>query len=164
MYFDAIRAPIERQTFVRVCGSYLSIMQANGLKWTLTGACVAVALVSGCASKREVVYVPAYENQPVGVLTPAAPGASVPVATAPATPAPSTVVVTQAPPPPQVEVVTLQPGPDYIWAPGYWVWNGRWVWVGGSWMMRPAPGRVWVGERWEHHPGRGWRASPGHWR
>src|SRR6185503_3806804 len=38
---------------------------------------------------------------------------------------PATTVVTQSePPPPQVEVVPISPGPDYVWAPGWWSWNG----------------------------------------
>jgi len=46
------------------------------------------------------------------------------------------VVVTEAPPPIQTEVIVEAPGPGYIWVPGYWAWQGRWVWVRGSWRFR----------------------------
>jgi hypothetical protein len=73
------------------------------------------------------------------------------------------VVVAQPPPAPQVEVVPVAPGPDYVWAPGYWSWNGGWIWVGGAWTLRPRPYAVWVGPRWVHY-GRGYRWERGHWR
>jgi hypothetical protein len=49
------------------------------------------------------------------------------------------------------------------WVPGYWSWNGGWIWTGGNWMIRPWPGAVWVGGRWARHGwGYGWVS--GHWR
>ena len=40
-----------------------------------------------------------------------------------------------APPPPRVEVVPA-PRPGYVWAPGYWAWEGgRHVWRGGHWVV-----------------------------
>lgn len=66
-----------------------------------------------------------------------------------------------APPPPTVEVVpAVRVG--YVWAPGYWYWNGhRYVWVHGRWL-RERHGRHWVAERWEDRDGR-WHFYAGHW-
>jgi hypothetical protein len=66
-----------------------------------------------------------------------------------------------APPAPRVVVV---PGPrrGYVWAPGYWRWNGRQhIWVDGRWL-RERRGRIWIADRWEQRDG-GWRYAPGHW-
>jgi len=66
-----------------------------------------------------------------------------------------------APPPPRV-IVAPPPRPGFVWAPGYWQWDGaRHVWVDGRWL--PArPGRHWVPEHWvarrDHY-----RFVPGHW-
>jgi WXXGXW repeat (2 copies) len=39
-----------------------------------------------------------------------------------------------APPVPLDEVVPVAPSPMYVWAPGYWSWDGAtWLWVYGSW-------------------------------
>lgn len=65
------------------------------------------------------------------------------------------------PPAPQVEVVPAA-RPGFVWAPGYWSWDGgHHVWVAGHWMTE-RPGFVWVADRWEvrgerHH------FEPGHW-
>src|SRR3954466_6057808 len=59
---------------------------------------------------------------------------------------------------PQYEVVPEQPGPDYIWADGYWSWQGRWIWVPGRWIWQPqphviiTPGFYW-GPRYYYGPG-----------
>lgn len=66
-----------------------------------------------------------------------------------------------APPAPRYEVVP-PPRAGYVWAPGYWRWEGqRHVWVGGNWM--PARrGYVYHQARWEHaHDG--WRMHEGYW-
>jgi len=70
-----------------------------------------------------------------------------------------------APPVPQVEEVPpLRPG--FVWAPGYWNWDGdQHVWVGGHWMDA-RPGYYWSPERWEHHveeEGSHWHFAPGRW-
>ena len=105
-------------------------------------------LAAGCVERR--VYVPVYQAPPPGTAV---------VAQAP----PGTVVVEQAPPAPPAEVVTVAPGPEYYWVPGYWSWQGRWVWMRGAWTVRPRPGAVWVGGYWAPHPrGRVWVG--GHWR
>lgn len=59
-----------------------------------------------------------------------------------------------APPPPRVEVVPA-PRVGYVWAPGYWNWNGHHhVWVGGRWM----------GERHGYHYApHEWVQRNGHW-
>jgi len=72
-----------------------------------------------------------------------------------------------APPPPRYEVVP-PPRIGFIWAPGYWRWDGhRHVWMGGHWM-EARPGYRYVGEHWvsrdgRHHfePGR-WERDSGH--
>lgn len=84
-----------------------------------------------------------------------------------ALPAPArTVVVTPPPPPPpREEVVVVRPG--YVWAPGYWNWDGfQYVWIGGDWRplrYRPGPwrGPYWHGPHWHDH-GPYWRGpAPG---
>ena len=144
-------------------------------------------LATGCVERR-VVYVPAYRSPPVYQVQPAytysgqtayqpvpgtvpppsaaeqsvaAPSVSAPVPQ-PVTPAPA-VVAPAAPPPLQVEVAPVPPGPDYVWMPGYWSWNGAWVWVGGNYVVRPRPHAVWVGGHWTRH-GRGYVWIGGHWR
>jgi len=56
----------------------------------------------------------------------------------------TTVVVATAPPAPVQEVVTVAPGLGFVWIPGIWGWEGRWVWEGGHWARPPYPGAVWV--------------------
>jgi len=66
-----------------------------------------------------------------------------------------------APPAPRVEVVPA-PRAGYVWAPGYWVWEGhRHVWVEGRWMQERR-GYHWVPEHWDerHHQ---WHFEPGRW-
>mgnify|MGYP002713019086 CR=1 FL=1 len=70
------------------------------------------------------------------------------------------VVSTRPPPLRHVHHVAVRPG--YVWASGYWRWNGhRHVWVDGRWL--PArPGYVYLAPHWRsvRH---GWRFVPGHW-
>jgi hypothetical protein len=41
------------------------------------------------------------------------------------------------------------PGPAYIWAPGYWAWDGAgYYWVPGTWVLAPAPGLLWTPGYW----------------
>src|SRR5215467_13031408 len=57
-----------------------------------------------------------------------------------------------APPPARVEVVP-PPRPGYVWAPGYWAWEGRQhVWREGRWIV-VRPGYYWVPERWVEYRG-----------
>ena len=71
-----------------------------------------------------------------------------------------------APPPPQVEVIPA-PRPGYVWAPGYWAWQGgRHIWVAGCWVPVHR-GYYWVPDRWVEYRGpRGphWHFEPGHWK
>ena len=127
-------------------------MQINRLIVNLfvTGA---ILSATGCVERR-VAYVPVYQRPPPG--PPPAYAAPAPAATAP-------VVATQVPPPARVEVMPVAPGPYYAWTPGYWSWQGRWVWISGAWVMPPRPRAVWVGGQWSRH-GRGWIWVGGHWR
>lgn len=99
-------------------------MKASILTISLVAAS-ALPLLTGCIERR--VYV---ERPPVSV----APG--------------SQVVVADPPPPSPSEVVVEAPGPAYVWVPGYWSWQGHWVWVGGSWVIAPYPHAVWAGGHW----------------
>jgi hypothetical protein len=69
--------------------------------------------------------------------------------------------VTVGPPPPPLSE-TPTPRPGYVWAPGYWDWEGNaHAWVEGHWM--PArTGEHWVADQWDRENGR-WRFEPGHW-
>ena len=70
------------------------------------------------------------------------------------------------PPPRQREVVPRSPGPQFVWAQGYWAWDGRgWVWVPGAWLFPPKPRAAWVPGRWERNRrGRGCQWVRGRWR
>lgn len=157
--------------------------------WTagLTLAGVA-ALATGCAERR-VEYVPVYRVQPAYIVQPAypppaqPPTGTVPAAptanwqtpvaapapvpappTQPVAPPPQPVVVTaSAPPAALVEVIPVAPGPYYVWTPGYYAWNGGWIWIGGRYVTRPRPTAVWVGGRWTPH-GHGYIWIGGGWR
>lgn len=79
------------------------------------------------------LYPPTGQYQP----QPVQPIAQSPLAQAqaPAGPPPPDMSAAQ-PPPPQPDVIPVAPGPDYYWAPGYWGWNGGWIWIGGGWYPR----------------------------
>lgn len=69
--------------------------------------------------------------------------------------------ISVAPPTPQYEVIP-PPRAGFVWAPGYWRWEGqRHVWVGGSWMP-VRPGYVYHQTRWERHHD-GWHLHEGYW-
>ena len=66
-----------------------------------------------------------------------------------------------APPPPRV-VVAPPPRAGFVWAPGYYRWDGhRHVWVDGH-FIRERRGWHWVPEHWDEHHGR-YHFAPGHW-
>ncbi len=71
--------------------------------------------------------------------------------------------IPEEPPPPKLEKVPPSPGPEYVWAPGYWDWNGKWVWVAGHWTKTPYPGAIWQGGYWEKGE-HGWIWRKGEWR
>lgn len=65
-------------------------------------------------------------------------------------------------PPPDRVVVVPAPRRGYVWAPGYWRWNGRsHVWVDGHWE-RERRGSHWVPAHWEERNGR-YHFEDGHW-
>lgn len=73
----------------------------------------------------------------------------------------STVWIQTAPPPLRQEVVP-PPRHGYVWAPGYWEWNGgRHVWHRGAWM-RERRGYVYAPPTWVEHDGR-WEFRRGAW-
>lgn len=65
-----------------------------------------------------------------------------------------------APPAPRYEAAPVI-APGYVWAPGYWAWNGdRHIWIRGRTIVQ-RPGYRWEPDRWEQrdlvyyrHPGR----------
>lgn len=66
-----------------------------------------------------------------------------------------------APPPPPAVVIPA-PRAGFVWAPGYWQWNGgRHVWIEGRWL-RARPGFHWVPEHWVARRGH-YRFVAGHW-
>lgn len=66
------------------------------------------------------------------------------------------------PPPPLRYEMVPAPRAGYVWAPGFWSWEGgRHVWVAGHWIGERR-GYAWVPDRWEQVHG-GWRHEPGHW-
>lgn len=122
---------------------------------------------SGCVERR-IVYVPStqpppavvYQSGPAVVQAPAPPpGTATPPPPDPTAP----VVVSQIPPAPPVEVIPPPPSPEYAWTPGYWTWQGRWVWVRGVWVVPPRPHAVWGRGHWARH-GRGYVWVGGSWR
>ena len=73
------------------------------------------------------------------------------------------VIVTRPPPAIRVETRTVSPGTSYVWTAGYWRWTGAdYVWVPGSWIVRPRPAAVWVEGHWARRSS-GWVFVPGHW-
>ena len=65
-------------------------------------------------------------------------------------------------PPPVAVVETPVVRQGYVYAPGYWAWDGhRHVWVRGR-TITERPGYTWVADRWEPVGGR-YRFVPGYW-
>ena len=68
-----------------------------------------------------------------------------------------------APPPPVADVVVASPGVGFVYLPGAWVWEGRWVWTRGHWDRPPRAGMRWAPHHYEYRNGRhvfvrgGWR-------
>ena len=68
-----------------------------------------------------------------------------------------------APPPPRFERMP-PPRAGYVWAPGYWRYDGyvrRHVWVGGNWVVA-RPGYRYAPARWVRR-GPGWHYYGGGW-
>jgi hypothetical protein len=100
-----------------------------------------VALVAGCAQQSGSV---SRQAQPVEQ-----PGAT---------------VVNEVPPAPQHQPVPPAPGPAYAyaWIPGYWAWQGHWVWTSGAWVPLPHPHLRWVAGHWVKW-GERYKWIPGKW-
>ena len=63
-----------------------------------------------------------------------------------------TISVQQAPPPLPLYVQPPCPQPNYLWAPGYWAWDGfDYYWVPGSWVLPPTVGLLWTPGYWGWH-------------
>ena len=72
-----------------------------------------------------------------------------------------TLSINVGPPPPRVEYVPA-PRVGYVWAPGYWNWNGhKHVWVKGRYLRERHDAR-WVPDRWDNDNGR-WTLRHGYW-
>ncbi|HET9391289.1 MAG TPA: YXWGXW repeat-containing protein [Steroidobacteraceae bacterium] len=66
-----------------------------------------------------------------------------------------------APPAPRI-VEVPPPRAGFVWAPGYYRWDGhQHVWVEGRWL-RERRGFHWVPEHWNERHGR-YHFEPGHW-
>jgi hypothetical protein len=66
--------------------------------------------------------------------------------------------------PPTAPLVVEAPPPraGFVWAPGFWRWEGhRHVWVGGHWL-RERRGYRWAPDRWTEHGGH-YHYDRGHW-
>jgi hypothetical protein len=71
------------------------------------------------------------------------------------------VDVDVAPPEPRV-VVAPPPRAGFVWAPGYWFWNGHaHAWHDGYWVHE-RPGYHWVADRWVAR-GPHYHYQRGHW-
>jgi hypothetical protein len=91
------------------------------------------------------------------VVAPPPPARVAVVAEAP----PPVVVVQQAPPVEIVEAVPA-PRPGFVWAQGFWRWNGnRHVWVKGHWVPERV-GYRYVQPRWDQVGGE-WHFTAGFW-
>jgi hypothetical protein len=67
----------------------------------------------------------------------------------------------QAPPPPK-EFQAPRPREGYVWAPGFWDWNGKsYHWVNGMWLVERRA-RHWVPDHWVQDDNR-WHFVPGRW-
>jgi hypothetical protein len=73
------------------------------------------------------------------------------------------VYIGHPPPPLRYEVRPALPGPGYVWADGYWNWEGgRYAWRRGEWRRPPFAGAYWEHPHYDHYD-RGWAFHEGHW-
>ncbi len=64
--------------------------------------------------------------------------------------------------PPPVRVERFLPRDGYVWASGFWEWNGRsYHWVSGTYLLERR-GAHWVADRWEPAEAH-WQHVAGHW-
>jgi hypothetical protein len=67
------------------------------------------------------------------------------------------------PPPPVIVETAPAPRVGYIWAPGYWSWNGyKHVWAEGRWEQ-VREGYQYASPAW-HRDGDKWRFQEGGWK
>ncbi len=60
-----------------------------------------------------------------------------------------TTTAPAAPPPLQAETPPPPPAPSAVWLAGFWQWNGTsWVWIAGSYQLRPAGSVTWRAPEW----------------
>jgi hypothetical protein len=60
-----------------------------------------------------------------------------------------TTTAPAAPPPLQAETPPPPPVRTAVWVAGFWQWNGTgWVWIAGSYQMRPGAGVTWRAAEW----------------
>jgi len=72
------------------------------------------------------------------------------------------IIITTPPPPLKTETPPAARS-GYIWAPGYWKWEGgEHVWVEGHWI-ETRPNEHWVPDSWEQQDSTHWHFIPGHW-
>jgi hypothetical protein len=70
--------------------------------------------------------------------------------------------ITIAPPAPRSEPVPPA-RMGFVWAPGFWRWDGhQHVWEAGHWE-KDHPGHHWVPAAWTPGPGGHYRFAEGHW-
>ncbi|HZZ63576.1 MAG TPA: YXWGXW repeat-containing protein [Roseiarcus sp.] len=63
--------------------------------------------------------------------------------------APTTFIASTAPPLLPAYSQPALPDPGYIWAPGYWGWNGAgYYWVPGYWALPPSADLLWTPGYW----------------
>ncbi len=66
------------------------------------------------------------------------------------------------PPPAPIYEAAPAPRAGFVWAPGFWQWEGgRHLWHAGYWMPE-RHGYHWVPDRWAQVHG-GWHHEVGHW-
>jgi hypothetical protein len=72
------------------------------------------------------------------------------------------VIDIEVAPPPARVIAAPPPRPGFVWAPGYYRWDGhRHIWVDGH-FIRERRGSHWVPEHWDERHGR-YHFEPGHW-
>lgn len=61
----------------------------------------------------------------------------------------ATTTAPAAPPPVRVEAPPPAPVRTAVWLTGFWQWSGTtWVWIPGSWQLRPEPRVTWRVPEW----------------
>ncbi len=114
-------------------------------KMRIAGLALGCLWAAGCAS----LYKPVPQKVTPTVVVPPPRGADI-----------TWMPVT--PPPPLHENIPDAPSDQYVWIPGYWVWQGNhYIWATGRWAIPPHPGAKWVPDKWS--PGYTTPDVPAHW-